>query len=513
MRFDLSRYSRPAFLLGLITILTISIRLINLTLIPVFADESIYIRWAQVMRAEPSLRFLPLSDGKQPLFMWLVIPFLKIFPDPLVAGRIVSVMAGTSTVIGFAVLSWVLFSNIRLSLLSSLLLVLSPYAFFFDRFALVDSLLTAFIIWAIVFATLTAKLLRLDTAMITGFFLGFAWLTKSPAQIYLILLPIPFALLSPWRKSHFGRVLGKAALLIMTSWLIAFAMYNILRLGPEFHLIATRNQDYVYPLGEVIRHPLDPLLSHFKGTLGYLFYFLTPPIFIAALVGIFAATKKYPKQSLFLLSLLLLPLLAQNSIAKVITARYFLFLVPFVIIFAALGTYFLTEKFSPSKNSKFYILNCAFFIWPILLIVRLITVPQSVSLPLSERAGYFQLWTAGYGIKEAANYLRQQASDDRQIVVGAEGFFGTPLNAIQMYLNDLANIRIFGIGLYPSRVPDSLKSALADNEVYLLINDSRLAIPDPQSQGLRLISSHPKASQPDGKVEHLLFFQYTNSSQ
>ena len=48
-------------------------RLINLTILPIFADEAIYIRWSQVMKAEPTLRFLPLSDGKQPLFVWIWI--------------------------------------------------------------------------------------------------------------------------------------------------------------------------------------------------------------------------------------------------------------------------------------------------------------------------------------------------------------------------------------------------------------------------------------------------------
>ena len=58
-------------------------RLYQLTLLPVFADEAIYIRWAQVMKAESTLRFLPLSDGKQPLFMWSVIPFFKLFSDQI----------------------------------------------------------------------------------------------------------------------------------------------------------------------------------------------------------------------------------------------------------------------------------------------------------------------------------------------------------------------------------------------------------------------------------------------
>src|SRR3989344_4563676 len=60
-----------------ILLLASALRIWNLTSWPIFADESIYIRWSQVMRAEPSLRFLPLSDGKQPLYMWATTPFLK----------------------------------------------------------------------------------------------------------------------------------------------------------------------------------------------------------------------------------------------------------------------------------------------------------------------------------------------------------------------------------------------------------------------------------------------------
>src|SRR4030042_2725996 len=75
------------------------LRIINLGSLPIFADEAIYIRWAQVMSAESTLRFLPLSDGKQPLFMWSVIPFLKIISDPLIAGRLLSAILGLGTII------------------------------------------------------------------------------------------------------------------------------------------------------------------------------------------------------------------------------------------------------------------------------------------------------------------------------------------------------------------------------------------------------------------------------
>ena len=37
---------------GAILLIALFIRVYNLTLLPVFVDEAIYIRWAQVMRAE-----------------------------------------------------------------------------------------------------------------------------------------------------------------------------------------------------------------------------------------------------------------------------------------------------------------------------------------------------------------------------------------------------------------------------------------------------------------------------
>ena len=73
--------------LKLLTLLILSaayflLRLPNLTSQPIFADEAIYIRWAQVMRAEPTLRFISMTDGKTPLFMWVLIPLFKVFKDP-----------------------------------------------------------------------------------------------------------------------------------------------------------------------------------------------------------------------------------------------------------------------------------------------------------------------------------------------------------------------------------------------------------------------------------------------
>src|SRR3990167_10723370 len=84
-------------------------RLYNLDLIPIFADEAIYIRWAQLMAYDWHHLFVPLTDGKTPLFMWLLAPPLRFNFDPLLTGRVLSATAGLGTVAGIYFLAGKLF--------------------------------------------------------------------------------------------------------------------------------------------------------------------------------------------------------------------------------------------------------------------------------------------------------------------------------------------------------------------------------------------------------------------
>ncbi len=121
------------------------LRLPNLTQQPVFADEAIYIHWAQLAKAEASLRFISLTDGKTPLFMWLLIPFFKVFHDPLFAGRFLSILSGLGTMLGVFALAWKFF-NLRVALWSAFLMTITPFIAFFDQIGLVDSMLSMFTI-------------------------------------------------------------------------------------------------------------------------------------------------------------------------------------------------------------------------------------------------------------------------------------------------------------------------------------------------------------------------------
>jgi len=493
--------SKPLFITLLLVFGYFLTRIVNLTVIPVFCDEAIYIRWAQIMRAVQSLRFIPLSDGKQPLFMWLVIPFLKIFSDPLAAGRMVSILAGFGTMIGVGVLSYSLFKKKEISLFAIILYLISPFVFFFDRMALVDGLLSVFGIWYLVFSILLVKNLRLDFAMISGILLGLGLITKSPALFFALMLPLTIFVINNETMKQWSNRL-KLVVLWIVVMIFAFAIYNILRLGPEFHMIAIRNKDYVFSLSEILKYPLNPLAGNLKSVVEWYWILLTPPLFILGIFSIPLVLKNNFKKGLFLLLWWLIPLLAQSAIARVYTSRYVLFSVPIFLIFAAV---LLEQIFSTFKNK---ILTTIFltviFIVPFYQVFLLIAFPQRAYLPENERKGYLEMWTAGYGIRESAEYLKE-AAKTKKVLVGTEGYFGTLPNGLEMYLEKVPNITIIGVGQPVTEISSKLIDGLKDNQVFLLVNDSRLQIIN--DSGLKLIKKYPKAISTNDSQESLLLFE------
>lgn len=477
-------------------------RLINLTAIPVFADEAIYIRWAQVMRAVSSLRFLPLSDGKQPLFMWLVIPFLKFVRDPLVAGRLVSVLAGFGSMIGVFIVSLLLFKKKQIAFFTALLYIVTPFTLFFDRMALADGLLSFFGVWAFVLGVILVKEKRLDLALIAGMVLGLGLITKSPALFFALLLPTTL-LLFDFKEKDSLLLFFKLIFLWGVVYFLALAIYNILRLGPEFQMIAIRNKDYVFSLSEVLKHPLNPFSANIRSALSWFLILLTPLIFVLGLIGLPLALKRNFREALLIFVWIALPLAGESAIAKVYTSRYVLFVVPFFLLFSAYG---LAEFFDKFKNKILTVIFLIIvFVFPIYQSLLLLSYPSAAWLPENERSGYLELWSAGYGIKEAADYLKEVAQKEK-VLVGTEGYFGTLPDGLQIYLEKFPNITVIGVGQPVTEISSKLTDALQDNRVFLLVNDSRLKIED--FSRLKLINKYPKArNQKTGTQENLLLFE------
>lgn len=484
----------------LLAIVFFASRLVNLNLLPVFADEAIYIRWAQIMWHDANQRFLPLSDGKPPLFMWLMIPFLKVITDPLLAGRLLSVLSGFATLAGGFFLSKKLF-GLKVGLLSSVLIITSPFLLFYDRLAITDSLLAALAVWSFYLGFLLFEKPKIDKAM----FLGLAWgagMLNKPTAVYFPLLTPFFLLLTPLKKW-----IIKIKKLVLPSILasgFALGIYNVLRLSPAMHMIGGRSADYLRSKEEVF----GQLFSYFFNTLRvistWLLSWLTWPIAFVLLISLALALVKKQGKILALLLWCLAPFFIQAVIGKIIYPRYFLFITPFILIIAAWGLTQLTQVETKMVKTKI-VLSLLFslvLIKPLVFDFLLLTRIEQAPLHPSEREQYLETWAAGFGVKSAADYFINLALEQK-ISVGTEGYFGTLPDGLLIYIGGNENIEVFGLGQPISEFPQELQLKSQEKPTFLLVNDTRIKF---DSDKLKLIQSWPKPAGPKGK-ESLLLFQ------
>ena len=101
-------FKHPLFILILFFLLS---RLINLTLLPVFSDEALYMEWGWREITIPGQAFHSLYDAKQPFLMWFFGLGQIIFPDPLFGSRLTSVFTGLLSLLGLWLISKKLFDQ------------------------------------------------------------------------------------------------------------------------------------------------------------------------------------------------------------------------------------------------------------------------------------------------------------------------------------------------------------------------------------------------------------------
>lgn len=473
------------------------LRLPNLTLQPIFADEAIYIRWAQVIRAEPTLRFLPLSDGKTPLFMWAMIPLFKFIHDPLLAGRFLSVISGFFTLLGVFFLSKKVF-NTRVAFWASLLYAITPYTIFFDRMALVDSMLAGFTIWVVYFAVWLVSSLRLDVAMILGYMLGGGVLTKTPGLLNFFI--VPFTIFG-FKNKGGSRTLVRLVILWGVAIIIGLIMYNLLRLGPNFNMLSSRNGDYIFSPLELAGRPLDPFIPHFHDISDWFPKLLTWPILFCVVMGIIYVLYGLWQQSFRGPSLMggivllwaLIPLLASMAFLRTFTARYLLSSIPLLLVIGGFGVTKLLPKLAYIKRFPLALMLIVLLPLPLYTDYFLLVSPGRAPLPKEERRGYFEDWTAGYGFKEIANFLLEKSKDNK-IVLGTAGFFGTLPDGIEIYL-DKSKISIVGSG---ATISAQIRNAAKDNLTFFIGNKKDLA---DKIRNIILIKEYPKLKSLDNSSQ------------
>lgn len=461
-------------------------RLINLTIIPIFTDEAIYLRWAQIAKNDAAWRFISLTDGKQPLFVWLTMAMMKVITDPLVAGRLVSVFTGLVSLVAIWFLTWVFFGNKKMAFFTSLFYLFFPFSLIYDRMALMDSLVGTFSLLSLFLAVLLVKTNQLDVALILGAVLGGAVLNKTSGFFNTYLLPLTL-LVFPWRDKNRRQRLMKWFGLIALAIVISQGFYSILRLSPLFHMVAQKDTTFIYPLKEWLQHPVLFFWGNIKGQLDWLIDYLTLPWVGLILISFLSREKLREKSLLFLW--FLVPFTALALFGKVLYPRFIFFMALPLLILAAWSLVWLGQRI---KNRVWRLVwLCLIFVYAFYFDFLVLTNPPKAPVTKSDKGQYIISWPAGIGIKEAIVFFKQEASR-QSIMVATEGTFGMFPAAFELYLWDHPKIEIKGY--WPvNEVPEELLAKAQEKPVYLVFNETQEINPD---WPLELVKEYPKIEKP-----------------
>jgi 4-amino-4-deoxy-L-arabinose transferase-like glycosyltransferase len=503
---------RFPLVLAALALLYLALRLFHLTLLPVFADEAIYIYWSQ-LTASDAARFLfyPLQDGKTPLFIWAMIPFLRLIADPLFAARLVSVIFGLAQM-------WLTGATIalftprrRYQLLGAILVIFLPGFILNQRLALMDTMMT-FFLTASFYASYRGLILyhRRSTWMpattaiwrwwfIGGFSFGLALLTKFSGLLFLL----PLASLCLYFPRSLRRLCRSLAFLA-TSALLGLLLLLTLKISPMFSQLLARGSDFLYlSLSQLIHHPFSTLYTYFTQqnfvsivTGNFSFFaqvlanYLTLPLILFTIILIIftARCRRFAASKLFLSGVLfLLPLL---FFGHVLYPRYLMPILPFFVI-----SFVVSLAHLPPLRLHRLFLSC------LLILIFTIGVnftfanlfnPPTMDLTSGDYAQFFTTWSAGYGILPTVELLEDLAQNQPTLVL-TEGHIGTLPDGLQIYFfrrSSRNNLRIEGIGQPVRNFNDVQDLIAAYPQAVLVVNSSRLMLDD--GIDLTLLANYPR---------------------
>lgn len=469
-------------LMPVLCVLYFATRLYGIMSLPIFTDEAIYTRWAQIARLDSNWRFISLTDGKQPSFVWIDMVLMKFFNDPLLSGRMVSVVAGFIAMVGIYFLTREIFNsdekkfpNSReIALTACLLFVFFPFSLVYDRMAIYDSLVAAFFVWTLYFQVILVRKIRLDVAMVLGFVIGGAVLTKSSGFLSMYLTPF-LLFIFDFRKKALKSRLFIFFVYSLVGIFIANIMYAVLRLSPFYHIIDEKNNIFVYTVKDwldfTFMSKINNFLSNGRGLLDWFFTYLTFPYIILAIAS-FIVTKKFFKEKIILVLWFSIPFLLLCIFGKTLYPRYILFMVMPLLPLIAFSIYFLFHKYTSLLVRL--VLLIVVGILPIRMFYYVLFDLPHAPIPKLDLEQYINGWPAGGGIKESVEYFKEQSADG-PIFIATQGTFGLLPSSYEIYLLQNHNITIKGYWPTNEKIPEEvLKTSQKIPTYFVFYQDCRL---------------------------------------
>lgn len=474
-----------------ITVLYLATHLLSLVALPVFADEAIYIRWAQLIIDEPvRYLFFPLNDGKTPLFIWLLVPFQYLFSNQLLASRVVSVLIGLAQVGVMGYLTHLLGGRMKTVWLSMILTTILPFWYFHHRMALMDGMLTFWLSVTLVFVihlstTRKDRLPILVAIAGLGISFGLALLTKLPA---VLCLPA-FGLFVFWPANQSLKDRFVLAVKLGVGLGIGLGIFGILKLNPAFGQLFSRGSDFLFPWRDVLfggawRQTLPNLPTYFS----YFAAYLTLPVLILSISGLFIKKDRRTFHVLFWAAIaFMIPI---SLLGKVVYPRYLLPVSLFLTLSSSLAVQALLDRWTKSTQALmskvaislvFALLAANLLATSTLFILQSLTNVDATPFVPADQTQYLTEWSSGHGLTETVDLIKE-ATQQGSLAVATEGYFGTLPDGLLLYFHrqSVEDVYLEGIGQPVASIPQVfIDRAKNYDRTWLVVNSHRLRMPLP----------------------------------
>lgn len=490
--------------------LYLATRLFHLDALPVFADESIYIRWAQLLRHDTAYLFFALNDGKPPLFIWMIAGMLSLVSQPLLAGRLLSVLVGLAQLAVSDQILKQFTTNREARIIQALIIIFAPFWFFHDRMALMDATL---VLWL---SVSWWGLLLLDRdltdrteptwrnlgagILLGGIGWGLALWTKTPALFFSLVI-VGWAYLgrfswwATWRERSTLKLLAYRTLAFAAVGLFGLSIFALLKLHPAFGSLFGRSDDFTFQVSEILAGEWRVSLDNLGRCLRWLSTYFRPELFslpfIAALVS---RRREWHWRILAGALIMALPFIV---LGRTVHPRYYLPVAPFITASAALFVPEVWQRLRQPRQAEmqlvFWLLVLSFAIgsWRFMLLSYF--TPDQTPFVLADRSQYLTEWSSGHGIQEVTAMMRQAVAGGKRLTVVTEGSFGTLPDALLMEFDarpEIRWLRIEGLAQYPVKtIPDWVWDEAADHQTWLVVNENRMEVNDKR---LELMAQYPR---------------------
>jgi 4-amino-4-deoxy-L-arabinose transferase-like glycosyltransferase len=410
-------------------------RLINLTKLPIFNDEAIYLDWGWRETHRDGFLYYSLYDAKQPFLMWIFGIAESVISDSLFAGRLISVIFGFLTFVGIYKLAKFLFEE-KIALISVFIYSIVPIFAFYDRQALMESSIATVGIWSCFFLVKYLKENSLKFSILAGIILGIGFFIKSSALVFIL----PYILLVLSYSIVYKRVKIINDLLLTAG--VFLMSISLLLINPQFWSTFSSNSRYSLTIIELSSFPIGQWINSLFDNLQIAFFYVTPLLFLLSLIGAaFILIKKNVFKRLFLF-FFVLSLLIATLLVRVPTERYLVSFLPFLVIPASYIIIYVLNK------SKFLgvIFMIIIFIIPFSLTAVQVVNPAEYILLMGKVAtfndsNYLKGFTSGYAVDEVINYF-QKLSEKQKIIITIGENTGNPESAVLVYFSKNSNVQV-----------------------------------------------------------------------